>query len=90
MSDIMIYGLDGRQMPGQTDPRSPSPRRRVCTGSSGYYVATVMADGSHHQPPSWCSSAWYPTERAALRAMRAMDDADDDCPEYWGGTDGAR
>lgn len=61
---------------------------RIFEGANGYYIAEENADGWHHQPPSWDGSAYYSTMRAAKRALRAaMDDEDEDCPMYWGGTD---
>lgn len=53
---------------GEKHP-STTMRGKVFAGASGYYIATIRADGSHRQPAPE-SGLWYPTREAACAALR--------------------
>lgn len=56
------------------------PCAKVFAGASGYYIATVRADGSHKQPAPE-SGRWYATRKAAIGALREAAERDAEMAE---------
>ncbi len=60
---------------------------RIFRGAGGYYLAHEDEQGFHRQPAPWATGAYFPTFRAAKRALAAAAERDDDDGWTWDNRD---